>query len=396
MNLGAVLVTGLFAGGVSCAAAQGGLLTGLVARQRGVAASNTPGARPEATAGCRQERAVALEPREAWPERVLGGLRAARDRAGDDLAPVAAFLGGKLVSHTLLGALLGALGAAVQLSPTMRVWTQLAAGALIMAFGLAQLGVNPFTRLTIGTPTAWSRFVRGRARSEAAFAPALLGFVTILVPCGVTLSVEALAVASSSALAGAATMAVFVIGTAPQFTILGYVARAAAAWRSRLVLATGLLMLGIGLYTLNAGLTLADSPLAARNLSVALGFGADPAVGGPAVVHRYLDGRQEVVVTARSDGYEPANVAVAAGVPTTLVVRSQNNHGCTRALVVSGLERQWMLPESGETRIDLGVLQPGVLSYTCGMGMYGGQLTITNRQQEGGPERPIRTLGWPE
>ena len=34
MNLAAILVTGLFAGGVSCAAVQGGLLTGLVARQR--------------------------------------------------------------------------------------------------------------------------------------------------------------------------------------------------------------------------------------------------------------------------------------------------------------------------------------------------------------------------
>src|SRR5260370_37158107 len=34
VNLVAVLITGLFAGGISCAAVQGGLLTGLITRQQ--------------------------------------------------------------------------------------------------------------------------------------------------------------------------------------------------------------------------------------------------------------------------------------------------------------------------------------------------------------------------
>jgi len=46
MNLAAVLVTGLFAGGVSCAAVQGGLLTGLITRQK--AATAEPAPRPTA------------------------------------------------------------------------------------------------------------------------------------------------------------------------------------------------------------------------------------------------------------------------------------------------------------------------------------------------------------
>src|SRR6266704_2077741 len=45
VNLGAVLVTGLFAGGVSCAAVQGGLLTGLVTRQRAATVPATKGNR---------------------------------------------------------------------------------------------------------------------------------------------------------------------------------------------------------------------------------------------------------------------------------------------------------------------------------------------------------------
>lgn len=405
MNLGAVLVTGLFAGGISCAAVQGGLLTGLVARQHGRPAACAVDARPKVavgggrrppaskaqgkasggktartTTGGPQRQARTIEPPKPLHQRLLAGLRGARAQAGDDLAPVGAFLGGKLVSHTLLGALLGAVGAAVQLSPAVRVWTQLAAGALIIAFGLAQLGVGPFKRLTIEPPPAWSRFVRGRARSQAAFAPAILGFVTILVPCGITLSVEALALASGSALSGAATMAVFVIGTSPLFTILGYAARkAATAWEGRLAVATGLVVLGMGVYTFNAGLTLADSPVAAKNLAVTLGFSAGPAVADPAVVHQNPDGRQEVILTARSASYEPGNIAVRAGIPTTLVVRSEDNYGCTRAFVIRSMNKQWTLPENGDTRIDLGVLKPGKLSYTCAMGMYDGQLTVTDQ-----------------
>ncbi len=193
MNLGAVLLTGLFTGGISCAAVQGGLLAGLVSRQRGLApprpagrgkATGGPVRRPTAageagrkapakataTRGPGQGRVRTVEAPRPLPARALAGLRASWAQAGDDLAPVGAFLAGKLAFHTILGALLGAVGAAVQLSPTVRVWTQLAAGALIIAFGLAQLGVGPFKRLTVQPPAAWARFVRGRARSQAAFA----------------------------------------------------------------------------------------------------------------------------------------------------------------------------------------------------------------------------------
>jgi hypothetical protein len=43
-----------------------------------------------------------------------------RARLGNDLAPAAEFLAAKLASHTLLGALMGALGGAAQLSVGVR------------------------------------------------------------------------------------------------------------------------------------------------------------------------------------------------------------------------------------------------------------------------------------
>jgi sulfite exporter TauE/SafE len=306
--------------------------------------------------------------------RQRGAVKASGWRAqlGDDLAPVGGFLAGKLVSHTLLGALLGALGGAVELSVGARTWLQIGAGLLVIVFGLAQLGVPGFRRIVIEPPRSWTKIVRNRTRSQAAMAPALLGLTTVLIPCGVTMSVEALALTSGSALAGAMTMAVFVLGTGPLFAILGYAARkAATAWRGRLALVTGLAVLAMGLYTLNGGLELAGSPLAASRIATAVGLSDTPADTTSAST---VDGTQTVVITAQTGSYSPENVQVRSGVPTTLVVKSDNAEGCVRSFVIR--DEQKVLPVTGETRIELGVLQPGRLDYACGMGMYTGYLTV--------------------
>lgn len=361
MNLVPVLVTGLFAGGVSCAAVQGGLLTGLITRQRTAAAEASVHVAP-ATSLEGQVLVDAVQP-PGW-----------RQRLGDDLAPVGGFLAGKLVSHTVVGAALGALGGAVELSTGARTWLQIGAGLLIVVFGLAQLGVPGFRGIVIEPPASWMRLLRSRARSQSAVAPAVLGMATILIPCGVTLSVEALALASGSAFWGAATMAVFVIGTSPLFAVLGYAARVAATvWRGRLALATGLVVLGMGLYTLNGGLELAGSALSASRIAETVGFNPPPADASAATV---TDGAQIVTITANTGSYSPKNVEAKSGVPTTLVVKTSGTQGCIRSLVFPSLGITKTLPSSGETRIDLGILQPGRLDYTCGMGMYSAMITV--------------------
>jgi sulfite exporter TauE/SafE len=361
VNLAAVLFTGLFAGGVSCAAVQGGLLTALITRQH--AAREEAADRP--TVDVPQPNsslAARSDDKPSW----WGS------RLGDDLSPVGGFLAGKLAVYTLLGGLLGALGGAVQLSPGVRTWLQIGAGLLIITFGLAQLGLPGFRAIVIEPPASWARLVRSRARSGAALAPALLGVATVLLPCGVTLSVEALALASGSPWQGAATMAVFVAGTAPLFAILGYAARrAVTAWRGRLAAATGIAVVAMGLFTLNGGLELAGSPLAASRI---LETFSGTATADPTTV-TVTGGKQEVVVTASSDGYSPRNAEIKAGIPTTLVVRSDGAAGCVRSFTIGGTEM--VLPESGDTRIDLGTPAAGSLRYACGMGMYTGIITVT-------------------
>ena len=136
----------------SCAAVQGGLLAGAV-RPCPAPADDCAGAAPRG-----------LLPR-----------------------ALTAFLGAKLVAHAVLGALLGLLGGAIQPTPGTRAILLLLAGALMVLFGLSMLGVPGVGKLL---PRASSR---GAGRG-----PLLLGAATVLVPCGVTLGVELVAVTSGT------------------------------------------------------------------------------------------------------------------------------------------------------------------------------------------------------
>jgi len=394
MSLTSVFLTGLLAGGASCAAVQGGLLAGVVARQRDTAGQPAPTravAERRTGAGAKTSTSAKTSTRAKTPRvraKVVEPPRPVGAVLADDLAPVSGFLAGKLVSHTLLGAALGALGGAVQLGSGTRAVAQIAAGTLMVLLALGQLGVPGFGRFRIEPPAAWSRLVRSRARSSSAFAPAVLGVATVLIPCGVTLSVELLAATTGSAWAGAATMAVFVLGTAPLFAVLGYAARrAAGVLKGRLAVAVGVVVLVLGLVTINTGLELAGSPVTAKRVAEAMGS----AGGGPAAVAadsrdrvRVEGGRQTVVIDARDGAYVPDALVATAGLPTTLLVRTRDTRGCVRALVLpSG--QQTILPETGETPIDLGAPREGNFDYTCGMGMYSGRITFTKTSPTAAP-----------
>lgn len=242
------------------------------------------------------------------------------------------------------------------------------------------LGLRAVRRLVPVPPAAWSRLVRRSARWGGGFGPALLGVATVLIPCGVTLGMELLAVASGSALAGAAIMATFVIGTSPLFAVIGYVARrSASVMRGRLALLSGAAVLVAGVVSPNSGLVLWGSPV---TVSSALGrltsegptTGAGPTEAAPAIG---ADGVQRLVIEARDTSYSPSRVVARAGVPTEVVMRTNANQGCTRAVVFPALKIQKVLPATGDTVIALGSLPPGTHRFTCSMGMYSGSIQAT-------------------
>ncbi|GGK57475.1 hypothetical protein Ppa06_15700 [Planomonospora parontospora subsp. parontospora] len=351
------LAAGLVAGTASCTAAQGGLLAGL--------APGTAGGECHPSPEPSDPRAVAL------------------------------FLAGRLASHIAAGVLLGLLGSAVRLGPPVRAALLVAAGIAVVGFGLRLL-VRGSTPRPPGAPASPAVPPPDAPASPARRAPvpphapddltppgggpvpsaprtgratrratgrraALLGAATILVPCGVTLSTEAVAVSSGSAMGGAAVMAGFAAGTAPAFALLGLVLRRVAA--TRLAALVGVAALVAGLWTAGSGLRLGGwlpSP----------GGVAGAAAATPPVRPVGADGVQRIDVWATDRGYRPGIVTARAGVPTEVSFHLAGAPGCTRTVTVDG--RDVALPAA----VRLAPRRPGSLRYVCSMGMYVGFITF--------------------
>ncbi|MFD7446450.1 sulfite exporter TauE/SafE family protein [Streptomyces sp. NPDC059909] len=369
--------TGLLAGGASCAAVQGGLLAGAVTRRRTPAPSST---KPASAKQPRQSRPVSTPP---------------VARAATPLAPVGAFLAGKLLSHALLGALLGVFGDALQPSPRLQAVLLLAAGVLMVLFALDLFDVRWVGRLVPRPPASFGRLMRRSTRTDSAATPAVIGFATVLVPCGVTLSMELLAITSGSPWAGAAVMAGFVIGTAPLFAVLGYLFRRSSQVLSgRLAALTGVVVLTVAVWTMASALQAGGwvssnapdkQPVASGPFIVEGGEGSSSGSAGsggndgtteadvPAPVRIDASGKQVITLTV-TDFYVPTQFTAKAGVPTTLVLHGKDSGGCARAFTIPELGVQEIVKRDGDTTIDLGMRKPGTLRFSCAMGMQTGTI----------------------
>lgn len=324
------VAAGLAAGTASCTVVQGGLLIGLI---------------KPAGACC--------------PPATRGGRR--------DLAVVGAFLSARLLAHLAAGALLGLAGSALRVTPRARA-------VLLVAAGVAVLGLA--ARLLLRrSHRSWcaNRTVQGRqepGQPRGILRAAVLGLATILVPCGVTISMQIVAVSTGTALGGAAALAGFAVGTAPAFAALGLLVRRIDATRSAarggLTVLSGIAALAAGIFTIGSGLRLGG-------WLPDLGPAGAPAASA-AHARQGPDGIQRLTIWATDDGFRPGIAGAAAARPLEIVFRTRDNRSCTRTLSIDG--RDVVLPVTGEVPVRLPPREPGRLRYACGMGMYVGFITF--------------------
>jgi sulfite exporter TauE/SafE len=355
MDLGAIFVLGLTTGGLSCLAVQGGLLATAMARQ---VAIETPAPRSKRKA------------KQAAKPSVVTGVQMPTDPL-----PVVLFLAAKLLAYTILGALLGALGSVVQISGGVQAALQILAGLFMLATALNMLNVHPIFRyVVIQPPKTLTRLVRNQARGETAFTPLILGFLTVLIPCGTTQAMELLAISSGSALSGALILAVFVLGTSPTFLVLGFLA---TQFRGKLqaTFATiaALLILALGFISIDAGLNIVGAPFAPSRVIAGV---IDAAAPPQSTRAQAVGDAQEVTINVGDHGYVPNNLIAVSGKPLKLVMVTDESYSCARAFTIPSLGIRKVLPVTGRTEIDIPSQSPGPLYFSCSMGMYTGVIQV--------------------
>ena len=343
MNYWAVLLTGLTVGGLSCMAVQGGLLASVVgARRRSV------------------------------PQAFLATFL---------------FLTAKLVVYTILGFALGSLGESLALPLPVVVGLQFFAGFYMIATALNLMNVHPvFRRVVIQPPPFFRRLVRGQAKSEAFFAPVFLGLATVLIPCGTTISMEALAVTTSSGFSGALTMAVFTLGTFPLFLGLGvFAGTVGKVSNSKFSWVAASLLVYLGLSSINGALVLGGSPFSFRNVQgrvVGLWqIVLNPAGDGSRVLAgesggvQTVNGVQNAEINVYSTRYDPKYLEVKVGMPVRLDLTARGALGCTSVFVIPSLGITRSLA-NGVASVEFTPKKTGEILWTCSMGMYTGTIRV--------------------
>ena len=336
-SFGAIFLIGLVAASSSCIAITGGLLLSAAAK---------------------------------FNERYASARPLARMR------PVFLFLSGRIVSYTVLGGVLGIVGAALSPSPTVTAIIAIVAALYMLIMGLDMLHIAPswLKSLIPRMSKSLSHRIMDAEGKEHPIAPFGLGAATFFLPCGFTQALQLYALTTGSFGTGAITMLAFALGTAPALLALGWASSSLKGKAGKFFLQfSGALVIVLGLWNIQNGLTVLGHPISLPSFNV-----SSPAIAnsGGTIEPIVMDGNTQVIKMKMGyAGYEPNHFTVRAGTPVRWEVDGDNAGGCTNVLVSRQLGIQQLL-KKGQNIIAFTPQTPGEVQFSCSMGMVRGSITV--------------------
>lgn len=282
------------------------------------------------------------------------------------------FLLSKIISHTLFGALLGLLGSKLVFSLTLQGWLQIFVGIFMIATSLRLLNISPVFNLTsLNSPKFLDKWINKIYLKHENLRPLILGFSTILIPCGATQAMFILSIGSGSFINGALIMFSFVLGTTPLFFALGLSLGSIFKYNILAKIAS-IAILILGLMSINNGQVLRGSVHTFQNYSYVLtghnDFGEKMA--------NIQDGIQIVKIKATNSGYNADAKKIKLDVPVKLIIETQNLIGCVSTFTIPSLNLHVPLPITGTKTVEFTPNKIGQLTFSCGMGMYTGSFEV--------------------
>lgn len=338
-NLWVIFLTGLTVGGLTCLAVQGGLLASVIAEREKESSSS-------------------------------GSAKHA-------MYATAAFLISKYIAYVLLGFVLGAFGGAINIGGKLQIFMQLFAGFYMLAVALNLLNIHPIFRYVIIQPPRFlTRIVRNQSKSKDFFAPAILGAMTIFIPCGTTIAMEALAISSANAIVGAGIMAAFILGTMPLFFGIGALTSVLGeAFKTKFLKLVSVAVIYLSITTINGSLVALNFPITLQTI----------AENSPIVINldpqnqeenQDVSTSQNIEINITSNGYIPNYLRVRKNELVTLKLVSKDAYSCASAFRIPSLGIKKNL-EANETQvITFTPTKAGKIQFNCSMGMYRGVIEV--------------------
>ncbi len=286
------------------------------------------------------------------------------------MRPQVAFNFGRIVGFGVLGAALGFFGSAVGLPTRLIGALALAVAVVMFLLGVRLTGISP--RMAAWSPRLPAGLAGLLGIDTAATRPysdtrtALVGAATFFLPCGFTQAVQVYALSTGSPLSAGLIMAAFAVGTTPGLLTVASVPEIATGKaRGTVLQVVGVVVLAFALLNVTSGLRL----LGVAGATAATAATAQQVSDNVTVT----GGVQTVTMTQARDGYTPADTVVHAGMPIIWSIQATSKWDCSAFLRVPDLGVSVDL-QDGPNTVQLPALPPGVVPFTCVMGMYTGNL----------------------
>ncbi len=283
--------------------------------------------------------------------------------------PHVLFNAGRIASFFLAGALLGVLGHSARTLPLhfYAVFT-IAISLLMIVLGLQMLGVKQLQSLRIGLPRSLSKIGAKDPTMSNRVVPVLTGALTLLLPCGFTITTMTIALTTANILQASLIMTAFALGTAPMLLAIGLSSSELLTkprLAQRFMIVAGILVVAFGLNNIRYQLRVLgiNAPIVTSASIPASNSKLPPIV----------DGVQIIKLNAYSNRYDPNQITVRVGVPVRWEITDQGTSGCTNAIIAPGLFNGEIRLSPGETSIkEFTVTKPGRYTFSCWMGMVEG------------------------
>lgn len=275
---------------------------------------------------------------------------------------------GRVISYTVIGGIIGAIGSVVSFSGWAKGVVAVVAGVFMMIMGLSFTGLFPWiNKITPRLPKSLRRKAGTAAKGKG---PLIVGLLNGLMPCGPLQAMQLYALGTGSFIAGALSMFSFSLGTLPLMFGLGaLITMMGSKFTKKMMAISAVLVVVLGVVMLGRGLALSGVSLPWQRAASASESAQTETVKSGDV--------QNITSTLPASGYP--DITVEKGVPVVwnLKADQSNLNGCNKTLVISEYDVKIKL-QAGDNIIQFTPTETGTFTYSCWMGMQTGQITVVD------------------
>jgi sulfite exporter TauE/SafE len=272
---------------------------------------------------------------------------------------------GRVISYTIVGGIVGALGSAIEFTGWARGSVAVASGLFMVILGISMLGFFPWiNKIAPRMP----RFLQLKAdKASKGKGPLIVGLLTGLMPCGPLQAMQIYALGTGSAMIGALSMFFFSLGTVPLMFGLGAISTMLGSkFTNRMLKGSAVLVLILGIIMINRGLVLSGVN------AIALPQFGNATIAGEA---RIQDGIQIITSQAKSDAFPEITVTRDIPVKWTLQMATEDLNTCNNEIIIPAYDIKQKL-YAGDNVIEFIPKESGTIPYSCWMGMIKSKIHV--------------------